>query len=108
VLFTFGEGSLFDTRLADLLLEVLPTVAAATGFVDRPWFVFEARRQDARYSDFIELARLVDRLKGSDREMVRHWRQRRLSSRPPFDAGGLSEALLRWYSERSVVHATKR
>jgi predicted GTPase len=92
VFFTFGDGAFFDSRLQDVLLEVVPSVVEVTGFGSRPWFIYESSRYDARYSDFIELAELVRRTGGADRELVRQWRQRRLSTRPPFQEAKLQEA----------------
>jgi predicted GTPase len=92
VFFLFMDGAVFNARLQDLVSEVIPLVAKATGFTARPWFVCEAVQYDARYSDFIRLADLVRRSGGSARDLLRRWREERLSLRPPFQAASLEQA----------------
>lgn len=92
VFFLFMDGAVFDSRLQDLAGEVISLVAQATGFAATPWFVCEPVRYDARYSDFIRLADRVRRSGGSARDLLRSWREERLSTRPPFQADRLEHA----------------
>lgn len=92
VFFLFMDGAVFNARLQDLVSEVIPLVAQATGFTARPWFVCEPVEYDARYSDFIRLADLVRRSGGSARDFLRSWHEERLSMRPPFQAASLEHA----------------
>jgi GTPase SAR1 family protein len=92
VFYVYGDGAVFDTRLADLVTQVAPLVARETRFGPRPWYIYQAATYDARYSDFLELSAELTRSGGSDRDFVRHWRQARLSMRDPFREEVLASA----------------
>lgn len=94
VLYVYGDGAVFDTRLAELVTQVAPAVARETRLGVRPWYVYEATTYDARYSDFMLLCMDIQRNGGSDRDLLRRWRQAGLSMRAPFHENILTRAFV--------------
>jgi len=103
VFFVFGDSAIYDNRLHDLAVELVPIVAKETGFSNSPWYLYEAARYDARYSDFIDIALRVLRSGGTSRTFLREWQAAELSMRPPFH----QEALERAYSKMIEAEANK-
>ena len=92
--YVYGDGAVFDSRLADLVTQIAPLVAVKTRFGPRPWYIYESATYDARYSDFLEICMEQKRNGGSDRDFVRLWRQRQISTRNPFSVDALTSAFV--------------
>jgi hypothetical protein len=93
VFFSCGHGAMFDDKLNDLVIDVVPKTNEYWGYRQRKereslWFVYE--NYDARYTNFIELAQTVVAHRGTAQELVRQWRSNRLPLYPPFDANTLN------------------
>lgn len=93
VFFSCGHGAMFDDKLNDLVIDVIPKTNEYWGYrhrkeIESMWFVYE--NYDARYTNFIELARDVLAHRGTAQELVRQWRANRLPLYPPFDAKTLN------------------
>ncbi len=84
VVFVSIDGAAFDHHLQDLPLEVVSMVRQHAGFQLQPWYVCDVDRYDARYSDYINLCDLVLRSGGSARDLIRYWRDQRVSMHAPF------------------------
>jgi len=86
------SAAAYDYHLANLVVEVVGELGN-TAFADSPIYLYEAGRYDARYTDFVELAREMRATAGSARELKRRWKmERRLSTRPPFAEETLEQA----------------
>lgn len=85
-------GGTYATRLHNLVREVVFMVKENTPFSLCPWYVYEAGEYDARYTDFIEIVEEVSGRAGSEREISREWKIKKLSTRAPFDEKNLKRA----------------
>jgi predicted GTPase len=96
VFFSCGHGAMFDDKLNDLVIDVVPKANEYWGYRQEKereplWFVYE--NYDARYTNFIELAQTVVTHRGTAQELVRQWRSNRLPLYPPFDANTLNRVM---------------
>lgn len=85
VFFLFGESQLITDY--SQFVDVIPGYMADCSCGSRPWFLFS--NYDVRYNDFVRIASQVVDVNGTPRELVRRWRQERLSIAAPFDETSL-------------------